>query len=30
MNFLRAIAGYDRDFTYLGENVFSIANDLRC
>ena len=26
-NFLKAIAGLDRDFVYLGENVFSIRND---
>lgn len=26
-NFLKTIAGLDRDFVYLGENVFSIRND---
>ncbi len=26
--FLQCIAGLDRDFVYLGENIFSIANDL--
>ena len=26
-NFLKTIAGLDRDFVYLGENVFSIKND---
>jgi hypothetical protein len=25
-SFLRCVAGLDRDFVYLGENVFSIAN----
>jgi len=27
-NFLRIVSGLDRDFVYLGENVFSIANTL--
>jgi FkbM family methyltransferase len=26
-NFLRTIAGLDRDFVYIGENIFSIANN---
>ena len=26
-NFIRAIAGYDRDFVYAGENIFSLKND---
>ncbi len=27
-SFLQCVAGLDRDFVYLGENIFSIANDL--
>jgi FkbM family methyltransferase len=27
--FLRAISQFDRDFIYMGEHIFSVANDLR-